>query len=298
MNIALVSGGSRYENILNVLSSVELGKLEEAKRVLIKPNFTALKNTDANTHKDALRAVLDFLKEKGKSKITVGDGSGDAYFCGGTTYDAFRRAGVDELCREYGVELKDFNSSEYRELMEVKTNLGNAKVRVVKEIFDYDYIISLAMPKTHDYALATLSLKNMMGVLHPADRTKMHGIRIYVDSLLYESCVKFININLYEFIKKIKPDLAVIDGFHGMEGEGPVNGDVVECGWALASSDALLADVVGVMLMGLEPEEVGYLHYLLRERECVPPEDILERVGKLKRNFLLHPRWKEQRRWA
>jgi uncharacterized protein (DUF362 family) len=297
MEIALVSGEDRYGNIAEALNSLKLEELRNARKILVKPNFTAMKRSEANTHKDALKAVLDFLVKMGKEEVVVGDGSGDAYYLGGTTEDAFRRAGVDELCREYGVELRDFNRGEYAELMDVKTNLGNARMRVVKDLFLYDYIISLTLPKTHDYALATLSLKNMMGVIHPADRLKVHGVRVVVDALLYESCVRLININLFEFFKKVKPDLSVIDGLYGMEGEGPVNGEMVKCGWALASTNPLLADVVGVKLMGLEPQEVGYIHYMLQERKCEIPEDVLKKVEKLKRKFRLHPRWREQRRW-
>jgi uncharacterized protein (DUF362 family) len=297
-NISLVSGGSRYENLINALNSIELKELSKAKRILVKPNFTALENEGANTHIDALRAVLDVLKEMKKRDVTVGDGSGEAYYLGGSTFTAFRRAGVDELCRSYGAELRDFNSGEYRELMDVKTNLGDASIRVADDIFNYDYIISLTLPKTHDYALVTLSLKNMMGVIHPADRRKVHGIRIYVDLLLYERCVKLINMNLSEFLKKIKPNLSVIDGFHGMEGEGPVCGDVIECGWAIASTDPLLADAVGVKLMGLEPHDVGYIHHMLGEKEYDIPDEILGKVEKLKKKFRLHPRCTEQRKWA
>ncbi|MEM3555749.1 MAG: DUF362 domain-containing protein [Candidatus Micrarchaeia archaeon] len=297
MEIALVSGESRYENVARALSLIEVDELKKAKRVLVKPNFTAMKRNEANTHKDALKAVLDFLRKMDKRNVTVGDGSGDAYYLGGTTEEAFRRAGVDELCREYEVELRDFNQGEYAELMEVKTNFGNVRIRVVKDFFLYDYVISLTLPKTHDYALATLSMKNMMGVIHPADRLKVHGVRAVVDALLYDRCVRLINVNLFEFFKKVKPNLSVIDGFCGMEGEGPVNGDVVECGWALASTNPLLADVVGVKLMGLEPREVGYIHYMLEEQKCEIPDDVLKKIEKLKRKFRLHPRWREQKGW-
>jgi uncharacterized protein (DUF362 family) len=59
----------------------------------------------------------------------------------------------------------------------------------------------------------------------------------------------------------VAPHLAVIDAFEAMEGNGPTDGTPVAMRLALASTDALSADVVGTTLMGFDPDEVGYLHY-------------------------------------
>ena len=51
---------------------------------------------------------------------------------------------------------------------------------------------------------------------------------------------------------KLHPDLAVIDGFLAMEGNGPTSGTPVEHRVAIASLDWLAADRVGVALMGID----------------------------------------------
>ena len=55
--------------------------------------------------------------------------------------------------------------------------------------------------------------------------------------------------------------LAVIDGWFGMEGNGPVDGTPVEMGLALANTDFVAADALGASLMGFDPSEVGYMTY-------------------------------------
>jgi len=54
---------------------------------------------------------------------------------------------------------------------------------------------------------------------------------------------------------------AVIDGYEGMEGNGPAQGTPVASKLAIASTDFVAADRVGVDCMGVNPEWVGYLRY-------------------------------------
>ena len=61
------------------------------------------------------------------------------------------------------------------------------------------------------------------------------------------------NYNLAIVAKHIRPSwgVAVVDGFEGMEGNGPVNGDPVSMQIALASPDFLAADRVAMETMGI-----------------------------------------------
>ena len=53
----------------------------------------------------------------------------------------------------------------------------------------------------------------------------------------------------------------IIDGFEGMEGNGPASGTPVPSRIAIASTDYLAADRVGVECMGVDPEWIGWLKY-------------------------------------
>jgi uncharacterized protein (DUF362 family) len=52
---------------------------------------------------------------------------------------------------------------------------GHSKVRIMKH--DFDYVISLSLPKTHDFIIATLGIKSIMASVHRHDRIHIHGIR-------------------------------------------------------------------------------------------------------------------------
>lgn len=85
----------------------------------------------------------------------------------------------------------------------------------------------------------------------------------------------------------------------GMEGEGPLLGRTVRLGVAVASTDPLKADGVGARLMGLRPEDIGYLFYLQRDGygDYSLEGLIGERIEDYSRKFKMHSRYEKQRKW-
>ena len=73
-----------------------------------------------------------------------------------------------------------------------------------------NYLISAAKLKTQDTVVVTLSIKNMvMGSIYARDKIMVH------------QGYKYTNRNLAEMAGLVWPDLAVVDGLTGMEGNGP-----------------------------------------------------------------------------
>jgi uncharacterized protein (DUF362 family) len=66
---------------------------------------------------------------------------------------------------------------------------------------------------------------------------------------------------MFLLAQKIHPQLALIDGFIGMEGNGPAEGTPVEHGVALAGTDLVAVDRIGIELMGIKYSDVGYLQW-------------------------------------
>ncbi|MEA1944991.1 MAG: DUF362 domain-containing protein [Euryarchaeota archaeon] len=281
--VALVTGESRTENIINVLELVKDEiNLEERREILIKPNLTAIDNKYANTDVETVAAIIEFL-DAYDVNITVGEGSGSAFFSGTTTWDVFRRYGYMELVERYpNVSLMDFDESGgERVRIPVETIPGKDVINVLKP--KWDYIISVAIPKTHDYAIVTMGMKNMMGMVAAPDRIKIHGLpsqsgivsawryipermrhmitSLFRDRGVYRQNVKQIHRNLCSLFRYVCPDLVVIDGFFGMEGDGPINGKAVKTKIAIASTDPVKADALCAAIMGFDPHEIGYLVY-------------------------------------
>ena len=93
----------------------------------------------------------------------------------------------------------------------------------------------------------------------------------------------------------------MIDGFEGMEGDGPSRGEAIPLGIAISSTDALAADRIGCEIMGIDLHDVGYLHFCkergLGETDLKKIEVLGERIRDCVRPFSLHHNVKEQYAW-
>jgi uncharacterized protein (DUF362 family) len=91
---------------------------------------------------------------------------------------------------------------------------------------------------------------------------------------------QIIQANLARVSRFLKPDIAVIDGTLGIQGNGPSGTYTIELGVAVAGADPFAADAVMARPMGFEPQAVGLLAYAgqmgigvtnLRDIEVVGP---------------------------
>jgi uncharacterized protein (DUF362 family) len=73
-----------------------------------------------------------------------------------------------------------------------------------------------------------------------------------------------INYNIFTLSSVLHPHLAVIDGYEGMEGTGPVHGTAISQKVCLASLDWLAADRVGAELMGVDVTKIGYMSFCIK----------------------------------
>jgi uncharacterized protein (DUF362 family) len=79
--------------------------------------------------------------------------------------------------------------------------------------------------------------------------------------LIHGSGFRGINYNLFALAQPLHPHLSIIDGFDGMQGNGPVSGIAVDHRVAVVGLDWLAADRTAVELMGIDYAKVGYLNY-------------------------------------
>jgi uncharacterized protein (DUF362 family) len=95
--------------------------------------------------------------------------------------------------------------------------------------------------------------------------------------------------------------VGVIDGFEGMEGNGPSGGTAVPMHVALASPDYIAADRVGLEIMGIPAYAVGYLQYageLGTGQFDLAKIDIRgEKPESVRRVFKLHDQVQQQLDW-
>ncbi|MBL7049613.1 MAG: DUF362 domain-containing protein [Nitrospira sp.] len=336
--LAVIKGDNRKDNIKKCLELIsdDLEKIKTAKNILIKPNLVAIKPDFANTHVEAIEAVIEFIRQLAPdTSITVGESSASAFYRGMPTTKIFEDYDYYRLEKKYSnVTLTDFDND--TEVMDspIHSVVGDTHLRITKRANDFDYKISLAIPKTHNFAVATFGIKNMAGLVLRQDMAMIHGMKggVEVDApktLLdrlppgtvskarrklpnwlinflfrqyptYRRSVKMIHRNIVEIAKRTWPDLVVLDGFVCMEGDGPVDGTAVDMKVAIASSDPVMADGAAARLIGLQPEQVGYLYYLQNEEKMGQYTlDTLagDDLNTLKRTFLRHGTYDIQSQW-
>lgn len=285
--VSVIKGSERRETTRKSLDliSEDIKRRLATRQPVIKPNFVSSTIQLASSHVDQMRGILDFLSTIYRNTIIIAEAA-----CG-DTQEAYENFGYMCLRDEYNVELVDLNQCPYETCFIPGPYNKKVPVRLSCLLMDREsYSISAAKMKTHDCVVVTLSIKNMaMGCIMKDDKIAVHqGIRQ-------------MNFTIAELAGRVWPDLAVIDGFECMEGEGPSHGDPVRLGIGIASTDALAADRVACEIMGVNFNDVGYLHYCAEQ--CRGEADLSriavlgERLRDCVRPFRLHPHVREQLAW-
>lgn len=260
--VGLAKTGRRRSNVYEALNNVRndiTPKVRE--QVLLKPNFLSSTNQLASSHVDVMRGAIDFLLNTPQppTEIIIAEGANESF-----SGEAFQIFGYDALQAEYDVPIKLVDLHQETEWVETNVFLADRKsdtVRMPKIVLDCPCTISVAIAKTHDAGVVTLAMKNMiMGTLHKEDRIKMHGYHSHADRELPREA-QSLNINLLRLSRYLKPDIAIVDGTVGLQGNGPGGTNSVPLGIAVASSDVFAADAVTSKAMGFEPMEIGLFNY-------------------------------------
>ena len=286
--VALTKSGDRSQNIDTGLRLIENEiNLKGKRNLFIKVNFVSIKNQLAATHVDAVRPLLRFLRERYDGKITIGES--EALGPIGVGYERFGYLG---LKKEFDVELADLTNSDWELVQLYDSELRPMRLHFDQQLIGSDYLISIGPAKTHNTVAVTLSIKNLLmgglSYIH-GDKKGMHqGYPVH-------------NLNMYLLARAYLPHLSIIDGFIGMEGEGPVFGNPVEWGVAITSCDPVAADCLAAQLMGFEISDIGYLWYCQRKGLGVGDMSEMDILGLNPNDcyhmFRPHSTYDEQKHW-
>ncbi len=309
--VALTNGDNRTDNVFRALKSLEkeIAQSIGNRRVVIKPNNVSSTNQLAATHADALAGILEFLKSIGKLDNAV-----IAESALGSTMEAFQNFGYTTLAEKYKVKTMDLDKEKFQTIMAFsQSDAKPHPVRVSSILANQEdnYIISACMLKTHNFAVATMSIKNIilgsaLKISNSNGGGGGRGGRGFGGGgsdkpILHGGGSHGININLAMLAPMLHPSLSLIDGFEGMEGNGPISGTRVDHRVCVASTDYLAADTVGATLMGIEPANVGYLTYLatakVGESDLSKMEILGEPVAKLAKKYQLGSSIDTQLQW-
>lgn len=300
--ISFIKSDDRKYNIercLSLIKSEIMTGLKRAKRVVVKPNCVVDNNGLAATNVEALDSVLEFIKPYVKGQITIAEGSGM-----GDTLKAFTNYGYLNLQEKYDFEIADLNDDDFEIIKLFDKNGKTWDAQVSKTILSSDYLISITPPKTHNEVVYTGAIKNVAvgSLLRPSAKlpaflaAKMGFIKN--NKMSIHQGTKIINQNIKCLAQELPISLSIIDGFEAMEGNGPINGDMVPAHWAVASSDSIGADYLACQLMGINIKDVGYLSMLDEEEEDKTDYFIIgDDWKKSIIPFKMHPNFDKIKNW-
>lgn len=211
------------------------------KTVFIKPNYNTGDPAPASTDPVVLETLVQEIQGAGATSITVGDRSGMA-----TTRDAMTQQQVFALAQRYGFNALVFDDLgrddwQYFEAAGTSWSQGFA---IARPMLNADAIVSVCCLKTHRFGgHFTLSLKNSIGMV--ARRVPGDG-HDYMRELHRSSNQRLM---IAEVNRAYRPALVVIDGVDAFVGGGPEQGQKVQAGVMLASTDRIAIDAVGIALL-------------------------------------------------
>src|ERR1700736_1842417 len=218
----------------------------KGKRVLLKPNLVGLDPLGVmNTHPALIAASRETFLRLGALRVLVGDGP---------ALDRDTEAILESVrLREYLGSLTDIfvdlNTDDV-ECVPLPTRASRLKeLYLPKTVLGVDLVVSMPKLKTHHWAGATLSLKNMFGVVPGS----CYG---WPKNVLHWAGIDraILDINA-----AVRPDFAIVDGIIGMEGNGPIQGTPKVCGVLIFGDDPVAVDATTCRIMGLVPEKIKYV---------------------------------------
>ncbi|MCX5975960.1 MAG: DUF362 domain-containing protein [Coprothermobacterota bacterium] len=226
------------------------GKLR-GRPALVKPNLVTVYHRMGLVEEDYPESADPRVLEAGvrwlqrySSDIVIVESSGR----GAPTRGSFRVAGLDRLARRLGCRLLPLEEQPVDRYFLPKAKvLKEALIpRIFRPVVEGEaFYLSLPKMKTNLYTTVTLGFKNAMGLLPYNLRQRNHNWAL--------------DQKLVDLLYLVRPDLTLVDGVVGGEGNCPAPVDPVNSRVLIAGNHPLETDRVAARLMGFNPEEVPLL---------------------------------------
>jgi uncharacterized protein (DUF362 family) len=215
------------------------GLVKDGDTVVIKPNLVTPDKAKAPGLMTDVRVVAALVKEiqrAAKCRIIVAEGAAPEH--GRETTDGFKANGYTEMAEKLGVALLDINKD--RKTMVQVAGQGYADYVYPETVRKCNVLVDVPVLKTHNITGVTLGIKNLFGLM-PPPRMRFH-------EKLHEVLCDLVQIR--------PPDLVLVDGLVGTEGQGPLRGTPIRMDLVLAGRNVVAVDSVAAAVMGYDPAKI------------------------------------------
>lgn len=226
------------EKLLEPLGGIE-AFVKPGDRVLLKPNLLtgSRPGKECVTRKEIVYCVAKLVKAAG-GKPFLGDGP--AF---GSARGVAEANGYLPLIEELQLPIIDFHGQRYETVSSEFNHL-----LLSKEAMEADVVINLPKVKSHVQLTLTLGVKNLFGCV-PGKMKAWWHMEAGKDSARFGEM-------LAETARAINPDLTILDGIIGHEGNGPSGGEPRFLGILGASANVFALDRSLVEILNIDPQLV------------------------------------------
>ncbi len=226
--------------------------------VAVKPNFSwnCMPNASANaanTDPDVVKTVVELCIQAGADDVKVIDNT-----LTNPPDLGLRTSQIKGKLSSYGqVECKTLNDSPSEfERVSISQLVGD--LGMSKDVLGADVFINVPKLKNHDEAVATVSMKNLMGIVDDRDLLHRKG--------LHKPIADLSRFLLDQAESSGQRQLVLVDAVRALQEGGPGGpGKVVSPGVVVAATDPVDADEYAVGLLGLSASEVPHLRIAKEE---------------------------------
>jgi uncharacterized protein (DUF362 family) len=157
--------------------------------------------------------------------------------------------GLYDHLKDLKLRFSDLNHDDVRPVRLRSRFMTLQQIMLPRELLEADFIVSMPKLKTHHGAVMTASMKNLFGVVPGA----VYG---WPKNLLHFCGIEN---SIVDLASTVKPQLAIVDGIIGMEGDGPIMGTPRALGVIAMGKDPVAVDATCARLIGLDPTRIKYL---------------------------------------
>ena len=208
-------------------------------RVLLKPNLLtgARPGKECTTRPEIAYCIAQMVQSAGGQPFL---GDGPAF---GSAKGVAQANGYLPLAEALNLPIIEFHGQRYQIVSEEFDHL-----RLSQEAMDADVVINLPKVKSHVQLTLTLGVKNLFGCV-PGKMKAWWHLEAGKDANRFGQM-------LVETARAIAPDLTILDGIIGHEGNGPSGGEPRHLGLLAASRDVFALDRAVVEILNVNPQEV------------------------------------------
>lgn len=235
---------SLYGKVADILAAHRLDV--RGKRVVLKPNLVEFEpESSINTHPILVHAAYEAFRRMGAASVHIAEGPGHRR----NTMDMADAAGYFHTVPEFEDRFTDLNLDDVSRIHPKRQFSRLGKIYLPNTVLGADLLVSMPKLKTHHWTGATLSMKNLFGVV-PG------GVYGWPKNVLHWSGIHECIADLHSLFPR---QFALVDGIVGMEGNGPIQGTPKHAGVLIAGSDPVGVDATCCRVMRIDPLQIAYL---------------------------------------